>query len=1129
MNDNRVSLTRIIAINWYGFRQIFEVNDDILISGAFGTGKSALLDLIQYVMLGKSWKPNRAAAGNANGRDLVGYCLGDTNTLKNGERHFIRGSGVSLIGLEFTFPPEGQHREQRRETWGVRIEYTSPTAQSGQLYFYIPERLDYTWVAKDGKMLDEDAFRQWIARDYGRNCYFNRQQEYLAEMATANHLYFEQQAFRKTFPKAIAFEPEDNVEKFIRDFILEASPLDVRDVRLALQAYDETRERLKRQEDEARYLRVICDQHSRYLDHRRRASVLLHTNTALRLRQAQENVTKRTEELQRKESEHTDEVKELEKACAEQKENERLLTEVRDEIAKDPQQIDFNNLERQKTDLQADLSALREASRSVEERLDARHYRWTAWLKHGSAILLEGLSDHLKVDESLLADLRMGEVGKRMRAMGELAQVFDGIWTETKQLLFPLDRSIHDCQNRLKRLSQELEQLAAGANPGDFTLFRVLRKEFGERVQQLGRLIEVKPESESWWDALELYLNRSRWTIVVDDSDTYRQALQVLRRTPRGRESESLLNPDEVEGLPRRTRSDSLYSKVDVEHPIARHYVEHLLGEVQCVADVEALESSPAARAITPEGVFKQRPLRRQLKVGRSVSRTLGHEGLKRMERDRQREMEENRELLVSLERQRSDIHEWLNQGRKGGLADRTLPDRAHELSQMPKLESKLATLRERIELFRTPELEARFAKLKRLEKDDKDLTGKIAVLNDRNLNYNLTVQPIREALENSNEALREHRLQLEIRRTEFDRDFPGNNSRELEEKAEEFCQEFAKWSERHAAVSTRTAEAETSATTARLERNHERENLENARDDNGNLSHPHYQHDFDSGDEDNTPWEARLKLLESVELEESRRLAEERKGEWERRLQESVLNELNRRLQDAQQTVRLLNQYLNAPVGRFKYRVQQRRDPTHTALWRLLDSGLEPTDPLTAAIQEADIENAKQELRDAVEAAELGDDRARRRLDYRYYHHYDIEQVPVDQPDAPPISIGRSGRNLSGGENQAPFFISMLAAFRRVYALGRSGSNHLGLVVMDEAFSKLSGDGIEDCLGLARNFQLQLVLAFPPERLGVMVPHADTIVICQKQEYRDASGYITRIDNVPVQTTKSAALEALE
>jgi uncharacterized protein YPO0396 len=46
MNDNRVSLTRILAIHWYGFRQILDVSNDVLISGKVGSGKSALLDLM---------------------------------------------------------------------------------------------------------------------------------------------------------------------------------------------------------------------------------------------------------------------------------------------------------------------------------------------------------------------------------------------------------------------------------------------------------------------------------------------------------------------------------------------------------------------------------------------------------------------------------------------------------------------------------------------------------------------------------------------------------------------------------------------------------------------------------------------------------------------------------------------------------------------------------------------------------------------------------------------------------------------------------------------------------------------------------------------------------------------------
>lgn len=273
--------------------------------------------------------------------------------------------------------------------------------------------------------------------------------------------------------------------------------------------------------------------------------------------------------------------------------------------------------------------------------------------------------------------------------------------------------------------------------------------------------------------------------------------------------------------------------------------------------------------------------------------------------------------------------------------------------------------------------------------------------------------------------------------------------------------------------------------------------------------------------------------MLDEVELATSRELAADRKREWERRLEESVLNELNSRIQDAQNTIRLLDRYLSQPVGRLRYRISQRRDTQgYGTIWRLLDTGLEATDPLTAAVQEGEVQRAKEELMRAVDAPDQGDDRARRLLDYRNYHHYDLEVVPADRPDAPAISMSRSGRNLSGGENQAPFFISMLAAFRRVYDRGdRSSirSQQLGLVVMDEAFSKLSGDGIADCLALARAFQLQLVMAFPPERLGVMVPHAQTVMMClPKIEERDDRGYVTRLTNTAVLTTMAEALEAL-
>jgi hypothetical protein len=248
MTERRISLTRVLAINWYGFRQILDVSNHTLIAGAFGTGKTALLDLMQYVLLGKHWRPNRAAAGNARSRSLVSYCLCDTNTMRDGEPHYTRQSCVSIIGLEFTWPAENSKAELRRETWGVRFEYSSPTAEPKHTYFLIPDRVTWSDLAPKDKLLDEESFRTWIRREYeigsSQKCIFGRQEDYLAEMATPRHLYFEPDQFQKTLAKAIAFEPEDSVEEFIRRFILEESPLDVRDVKAAQDAYRDTEARL---------------------------------------------------------------------------------------------------------------------------------------------------------------------------------------------------------------------------------------------------------------------------------------------------------------------------------------------------------------------------------------------------------------------------------------------------------------------------------------------------------------------------------------------------------------------------------------------------------------------------------------------------------------------------------------------------------------------------------------------------------------------------------------------------------------------------------------------------------------------------------------------------------------------
>ena len=1135
--SQRISLTRIVALNWYGFRQIFDVDDNVLISGAFGTGKSALLDLVQYLLLGDHWRANRAAAGSgayrgtgertSRGRDLVGYCLGDTNQLRNGQRHFLRQSGVTLVALEFTRPADPAGKQGQHETWGIRLEFSSPDAAPKHAYFLIPDRLDYASIAPDNNLLSEDAFRTWIRREYGNEYLFARQRDYLEEMAAPRHLNFDVIAFQRTFPKAIAFEPEENVEKFIRDFILEESPLDVRDVRIALRAYDDTRKRLEKQEDEAGFLRRIRDLHAAYETAHREEAILLHVGHSLKLQQAEERRERHSAELKRIESEHADDLKSLEKARADGAEIEKLLGDVRFEIQKDPSQVEFDKLHRQKRELQEKVNSLQDAQKSLRQRLDDLHYRWMSWLKHGGALPLEGLKQSLLIDDSLLSRLRSGTDAERLGAMQKLADQFNKIWRDVEDLLRPLKDEIKTAKDRLQQLAEDLENLNKGQSPGSFPLFQALREKLGNRVEQLGRLIEVKAEAERWWPALELFLGRNRWALVVNNIEDYREALNILRKTPPGREPESLLNPAEARQLQGRSNENTLFSKVDVTHPVARCYVQNLLGDVLCVETVEELELCESYRAITPEGIFKQAPLRRRLRPAISVELTLGKEGMERMRATKLREQNQTRIQHEAFRQRLSDVQVWLDNGKKAGLEDRSLPDLASELPLLPQLEAGLSRTRSTIELLMTPEREARQKRLNDLESEYRTTLSNVAVLNDRKQNFDLTARPERDGLARAEQDATDAQLEVTASRVELSRRFSGILDNELTARREEFRKNIPRWIDCFESVQSQARKAGEQAVESRGQRKNERERLATVRDEHGHLYHPEYQNEFPVDDDGNEAWAARLRDLEIVELAKSRQLAADRKSEWERRLEDSVLNELNRRITEAQNTIRLLDRYLSQPIGQYRYRISQKKDTAgFSAIWQLLSSGLEITDPLMGS----EVEHAKRELMDAVNS-ENKDDRALRLLDYRNYHHYDIEMVPADKPDAPPISMGRSGRNLSGGENQAPFFISMLAAFRRVYDRGDRGSTRsqqLGIVVMDEAFSKLSGDGIEDCLALARSFQLQLVMAFPPERLGVMVPHAQTVVMCQKEIERDADGYVTRITTTPLLTTMAEAMDAL-
>ena len=305
--SERISLSRILAVNWYGYRQFIDVAGLTLITGANGSGKSALLDLIQFVMLGEAQsKFNKAAAGAGSGRSLRGYCLCDTNTTgRDGQERYLRPSSVTLAALEFSWPLQPGQTEPRRETWGARIEYESPTAKPSTIWFRTGSRLEWSdFLREEGGpeamlFIPEDEFRTHLKRDMEGDAW-DRQKTYLDEMALRSHLGFDPEQMAKTLPRAMAFEPESNFERFVREFLLEPGMPDVRAVKASVDAHRRAQERLNKMHDQLARLTRIAIQHKAWLEARRESALYAHLSDALKHEEALDNLNTRRAKLEEK-------------------------------------------------------------------------------------------------------------------------------------------------------------------------------------------------------------------------------------------------------------------------------------------------------------------------------------------------------------------------------------------------------------------------------------------------------------------------------------------------------------------------------------------------------------------------------------------------------------------------------------------------------------------------------------------------------------------------------------------------------------------------------------------------------------------------------------------------------------
>ena len=1110
MSAPRITLSRILAVNWYGYRQFIDVSGLSLITGANGSGKSALLDLIQFVMLGEQQsKFNKAAAGAGSGRSLRGYCLCDTNTTgRDGAERYLRPSSVTLAALEFTWPAKDGD-EPRRETWGARIEYEGPTAKPSIVWFHSGVRLAWQDFLNSEagpqkvEFIPEVEFRQRLRHELKGEAW-DRQQTYRDEMALKRNLGFDAEQMAKTLPRAMAFEPESNFEKFVREFLLEPGMPDVKAVKASVDAHRRAQERLEKMYDQLERLKRISAHHQDWLTSKRESALYSHLSDALKHEESLEALQRSRAELDEKLADDEENRKAHEMALEERERLRRSVEAARAALGDKAVRLEEND--RRRREVTREVERLETASTSLREQIRTHLRHWQDWTLHAARLGLQDSADA----SAAISGMQSKDESKALAAARDSAHAYMKLRDEAMEQLRPVEARLADHELKKAALHKDLTQLREGHVTASPLLNALLSR--GQKAVALGRVIEVKASAEKWWPLIESVLGAHRRAVIPED---FRAAWDQAQQT--ASTSESLIHPDEAAAITADIKKGSLREMVESKHEIAGKVLDQLLGGI--VAVNKAAQLDKHERALSLDGWLKDPPRRVKLTPEKL---TLGEEGLRRLRDTCENDLRETDAVIEEVRQDRDDLRAFLNRGAEWRLDRFSVPEGADEVHQLPKLRKDLGELQATWDILATPD---NVKAMENLRVENATLEG----IHERIGSLKTAITAFELAKSRLEESIHENVFQEEqtrITRQASRMLVHGMSDQEITDCIRSERQKLNSWRKAIETAKEMSLRKAANAEEARRLRDEQRRELITVHADLGDA--------LDSDAEDNAAFDQRREDLETHELERFKTAADEARKEWEDRLQHQVLDVLREKLSEADRTKRELNRAMDHEIGGWRYQLTSRADKAHSAIWTLVEKALPSGSEMELfnAAGREDIERAKAELMAAIDAADNPEDkRHQRMLDYRYYHHWDIEAKPAGRGDAAAISLNKSAKKQSGGENQAPFFVATLAAFRRVYDLGRrEEQQNLGLVVMDEAFSKLSGDRIDDCLALARNFGLQLIMAFPEDRLPTMFQHADTVVQCRvERSYDEETEQIKNIENWVVRVEGSRLAELME
>lgn len=242
-------------------------------------------------------------------------------------------------------------------------------------------------------------------------------------------------------------------------------------------------------------------------------------------------------------------------------------------------------------------------------------------------------------------------------------------------------------------------------------------------------------------------------------------------------------------------------------------------------------------------------------------------------------------------------------------------------------------------------------------------------------------------------------------------------------------------------------------------------------------------------------------KDVANVKIEEVKQKLDEQLHVLETAFMDDFVAEINEAIRIAREEIDDINRELkHISFGKDTYQFKMIEKPDRLIFFnicRRLENYMNSMDMYKSMNQ--DNQEMEYDIRQFMDTI-LEEENEEEYTDYRKYFRYDMKIFSKQDGEETTADLSRKQGSASNGEKQTPYFIILAASLLRCYPRNVSCAR---LAFIDEAFSALSRERIEQMVKFFEDNKFQVIYAAPPEKIDSIGSHINsTISLCMKGKY---------------------------